>query len=50
MNCISEEDVLRVVTENLDRINGTSPGVMKGVAHKWFVDVERIVIDEEKKQ
>ena len=36
------EDVLKVITENLDRINGTQAGVMAGVAQVWLQDVPTI--------
>lgn len=36
------EDVLKAITENLDRINGTAPGVMAGVAKAWLKDVETV--------
>lgn len=46
---IRYEDALQAITENLDRINGTDTGVMKGVAKIWLENVE-VVEDESWKQ
>ena len=40
------KDVLEAITANLDRINGTAQGTMKGVAYDWLKDIETVEMED----